>query len=185
MLEGGNKAVFLDRDGTINVEKHYLYKIEDFEYLEGALDALKTLSEMGFKLIIVTNQSGIARGYYSENDFKQLDDWMRKDLLDKGIIIADSYYCPHLPGGSVKKYAKVCECRKPKTGLYWKAAKDYNIDMDNSYAIGDKTRDLSICKESGVKGILLSTKLLKNQGYDICSTWEEVVNKIKIYEGQK
>ena len=171
------KAVFLDRDGTINVEKHYLYKASEFEYIDGAVEGMKTLSEMGYLLVVVTNQSGIARGYYTEKDYKILDDWMKADLLKKGVSIAGSYYCPHLPDGTVKKYAIECECRKPKTGLYWQAARDLNIDMDNSYAIGDKTRDLSICNESGVKGILLSDAA-NDEDYIVCRNWKEIISVI-------
>lgn len=177
----GNRAVFLDRDGTINIEKHYLYKSSEFEYVEGAVEGLKTLSEMGYLLVIVTNQSGIARGFYTEEDFRKLDAWMKDDLLTKGIRVAGSYYCPHLPDGAVKKYACECECRKPRTGLYWRAAKELNIDMDRSYAIGDKLRDLSICKESGVKGILFSNTVWEEDWCVVCSGWKDAVQTIKTY----
>ncbi len=175
----GNKAVFLDRDGTINIEKHYLYRISDFEYIEGAVEGLKELSDMGFLLVVVTNQSGIARGFYTEEDYRKLDEWMKADLLEKGIMIAGSYYCPHLPDGAVKEYARECECRKPKTGLYWQAAKELNINMDKSFAIGDKVRDLSICRESGVKGILISDTVQEKTGCSVCSSWKDAVQMIK------
>ncbi len=181
MSTGGNKAVFLDRDGTINVEKHYLYKIEDFEYLDGVVEGLKALSDRGYLLVVITNQSGIARGYYSEEDYEKLDAWMKSDLLDKGVKIAGTYYCPHLSDASVKKYALECECRKPKTGLFWQAAKDLNIDMDHSFAIGDKERDLSICAESGVKGILIAEDgdgIRTDKVYTVCSNWKEIVDTI-------
>lgn len=174
----GNKAVFLDRDGTINVDKYYLYKKEDFEYIDGAVEGLRYLCEMGYLLIIITNQSGIARGYYSEEDYHVLDSWLKNDLKNKGVMIAKSYYCPHLPEGKVKDYATECICRKPKTALFWQAQKELNINMNLSYAIGDKVRDLCICSESGVKGILLGNKNGADSRYHVCSNWKEITEYI-------
>ena len=150
-----NKAIFLDRDGTINVEKHYLYKIEDFEFLPGVIDALKQLQQAGFLLIVITNQSGIARGYYTEEDFQKLNDWMVSTLRKQGVTIADVYYCPHLPDAQVSAYRKDCNCRKPKLGMYKQAILDYNIQIGHSYAIGDKIRDCAICESTLCKGFLI------------------------------
>ena len=151
----GKKAVFLDRDGTINVEKNYLYKIEDFEFIDGVLEALKKLSDAGFLLIIITNQSGIARGYYTEKDYEILNSWLLETLAKNGINIAASYFCPHLPDATVEKYRTICTCRKPNTGLFEQAVKDFNIDLSKSFAIGDKIRDLAICGKSECKGFLI------------------------------
>lgn len=181
----GNKAIFLDRDGTINKEKHYLYKIEDFEYIEGAIDSMKILYDKGYILVVVTNQSGIARGYYTEDDYITLDKWMRNDLLTRGVKISGSYYCPHLQNGSIKKYAVDCNCRKPRTALYWEAAKELDIDMNQSFAIGDSIRDLSICKESGVIGFLLSDSNKKYETYESCCGWENIVKKINEIENER
>lgn len=150
-----NKAIFLDRDGTINVEKHYLYKIEDFEFLPGVVEALKALQEAGYLLIIITNQSGIARGYYTEEDFQKLNDWMISTLKQHGVMITDVYFCPHLPDAEVEFYRKDCSCRKPKLGLYRQAVLDYNILLSKSYAIGDKIRDCAICVDTVCKGFLI------------------------------
>ncbi len=182
MSMGGNKAIFLDRDGTINIEKNYLYKVSDFEYKDGALEALKVLADIGYLLVIVTNQSGIARGYYTEEDYLKLNRWIEEDLAQRNIKIAGSYYCPHLPNGVVPQYAKECDCRKPKTALFWKAARDLNIDMDKSFAIGDKERDLSICNESGVRGILLSENDYESEVYMVCADWNQVIETIKTSE---
>lgn len=149
------KAVFLDRDGTINVEKEYVYRIEDFEYTEGAIEALLLLRSFDYQLVIITNQSGIARGYYTEEDFRILNNWMLSDLKKRGIEISGVYYCPHHPEGKIRDYAVRCACRKPETELFKQAQEELQIEMKDSYAIGDKIRDLSICKESDVKGILL------------------------------
>ena len=150
-----NKAVFLDRDGTINVDKNYLYRIEDFEFLPGAVEGLRLLQSSGFLLIIITNQSGIARGYFTEDDYLRLTDWMLDRLKDDGVKISGVYYCPHLPDAEISGYMKVCNCRKPETGLFEQAVRDFDIDLTMSYAIGDKPRDCAICDKTDCKGFLI------------------------------
>lgn len=150
------KAIFLDRDGTINVEKNYLYKIEDFEFLPGAIDALKMFQDNGFLLIIITNQSGIARGYYKETDFNILNSWMLRTLSEKGILIDKVYYCPHHPNAIIPQYKIECNCRKPKLGLFETAIDEFHLDLKKCFAIGDKIRDCSICKSTFCRGFLIS-----------------------------
>ena len=150
------KAVFLDRDGTINVEKHYLHKIDEFEFLPGVIEGLRLLQDAGYLLVIVTNQSGIGRGFYAEEDFIQLNDWMLQKLLNKGINIDKVYYCPHLPDAEVDKYRIDCECRKPKLGMYMQAVKEFDIELNDSFAIGDKLRDCAICEDTGCSGYLIA-----------------------------
>ena len=145
------KAVFLDRDGTINVDKNYLYKIEDFEFFPRAVEALQLLQSSEYLLIIITNQSGIARGYFTENDFIRLNDFMLNELEKLGVHISKSYYCPHGPNSK-------CNCRKPKTGLFEQAVKEYNIDLSKSFAIGDKLRDCSICLTTKCRGFIINGK---------------------------
>ncbi len=147
------KVVFLDRDGTINKDKNYIYKKEEFEFIDGSIDALKLLIQHDFNLIIITNQSGIARGFYTEDDYNKLNDWMLSELKSNNINILDTYYCPHFPNGLIKKYALTCNCRKPKTELFKKAIKKYSVDEKHSWAIGDKSRDISICYETNIHGI--------------------------------
>lgn len=151
-----NRAIFLDRDGTINVEKHYLHKIEDFEFLPGVIEGLKLLQDAGFLLIIVTNQSGIGRGYYSEEDFNVLTKWMMQTLEQSGVKITQVYFCPHLPDAMIEKYRKDCDCRKPRLGMYLKAVEDYDIDLSQSYVIGDKIRDCAICNDTECRGFLVA-----------------------------
>ena len=160
-------AVFLDRDGTINVDKGYLYRIEDFEYLDGALQGLELFQKKGYLLVIITNQSGIARGLYSEADFVNLNEWMLKDLNRKRIYISGVYYCPHHPLARVEKYRLQCNCRKPHTSLFWRAQKELGIDMKRSIAIGDKERDLCICTETMVRGYLLTERSLLDIAKDV------------------
>lgn len=168
-----NKAIFLDRDGTINVDKAYLSRIEDFEYLPGVIEGLKMLQQAGFLLVVVTNQSGIARGYFKEKDFLRLNEWMLSDLRNKGIEISKVYYCPHHPDGKIKKYRRDCACRKPKLGMYEQAIRTFDIDISHSYTIGDKLRDLALCEMTSCKGYLVSNlekksiiNLIKNGSYE-------------------
>ncbi len=149
------KAVFLDRDGTINIEKNYLYKINDFEFLPGAIDAMRLLQENDYLLIIITNQSGIAKGYYSEEDFQKLNEWMQQILERVGVHIRAVLFCPHHPNAEVEKYRVACKCRKPKLGLFEKAIERFDIDLDSSFAIGDKIRDCAICETTGCHGFLI------------------------------
>lgn len=164
------KIAFLDRDGTINVDKGYLYKIDDFEFTTGAVDALKLLTDSGYLIVICTNQSGIARGYYTEEDYHKLNHWMLEQLSIEGIKIAGTYYCPHLPDAPLAEYRMDCECRKPKIGLFKQAVENldqrYQLDLFGSVAIGDKLRDISICTEVGCSGYLIgyneSTNIISN-----------------------
>lgn len=149
-----NKAVFLDRDGTINIDTGYVYKYEDFKFIDGVEAALKLLKDYGYLLVIVTNQSGIARGFYSEEEFLELHRKINLELSKKGIYIDGLYYCPHLTG---------CVCRKPQTTLFMRAAEELNIDLKNSFAIGDRMRDLQICTEQPVKGYLITNEMQKTE----------------------
>lgn len=151
-----NKAVFLDRDGTINIDKDYLYKPEEFEFIDGVIESLRILQEAGYLLIIITNQSGIARGFYTENDLAVLNDWMIDKLHEHDVNIDAIYYCPHLVGAPVKKYDYDCDCRKPRKGLFTKAIHEWDLNISQCIAIGDKIRDCQPCVELGGMGILIS-----------------------------
>lgn len=153
--ENQQKAVFLDRDGTINIDREYLYRIEDFTFTDGAIEGMRLLREAGYLLVIITNQSGIARGYYTEQDYIRLNDWMCMELKKQGVEVAGSYYCPHHPQGLIGKYRKVCRCRKPKTGLYEQAIEELSINVEKSFAIGDRLRDCAICEHTACKGFLI------------------------------
>lgn len=162
-----NRAIFLDRDGTLNVERHYLHKIEDFEFLPGVIDTLRKLQQAGFLLIILTNQSGIGRGYYTEENFIKLNEWMLNTLRKVGVNISRVYYCPHLPDAKIEKYRLDCECRKPKLGMFKQAIKDFDIDLSNSYTIGDKIRDCALCENTPCRGILIDKNELSKVIEDV------------------
>lgn len=145
------KALFLDRDGVINVEKDYLYKIEDFEFIDGIFELCRHYISLDFMIFVVTNQSGIARGYYSEDDFLQLTQWMIERFLEEKITISKVYHCPHHPAISGD-----CSCRKPHAGMLLQAAKEFQLDLSHSIIIGDKERDI----EAGLRAGLRESYLL-------------------------
>jgi D,D-heptose 1,7-bisphosphate phosphatase len=146
-----NKAVFLDRDGTINKDIGYLYKIEDLELLPGVIQAIKILNDSGFLVIVITNQSGVARGYYSEMDIKLLHNYINNILNEYGANIDAFYYCPHHPEKGIGKYKVNCNCRKPKPGLIENAIEEFKIDRSKSYMVGDKKSDVEAGKNANLK----------------------------------
>lgn len=158
-----NKAVFWDRDGTINIEKNYLYKIDDFEFIPGVIDLMRKFKEEGYLQILITNQSGIARGYYSIDDMKKLNEYMQAELNKCGTGFDAIYFCPHHPDGIVKEFSRECSCRKPGTGLFERAIRDYNIDAHHSIAIGDKARDLIPGEKLGMKTYFIEDILKKQE----------------------
>ena len=144
------KAAFLDRDGVINYDYGYVYKFEDFKFCKGIFEGLKTLLEMNYILIIITNQSGIARGIFTEEEYEKTTDFMLDKFKENDIKITKIYHCPHHPLFSNKEFFD-CECRKPKPGLFLKASKEYNIEMQKSIAIGDSERDLIAARSAGIE----------------------------------
>lgn len=156
------KAAFFDRDGVLNVDKSYLYKIEDLEWIDGAKEALAYLAQHGYSVFVVTNQSGIARGYYTVDDMNKLHEFMAQQVAAAGGKIEKFYYCPHLPEGKIAEYAVECDCRKPKPGLILRAFEEYDIDKDAAFLIGDKPRDVESAEAAGIKGYLFSGGNLLN-----------------------
>lgn len=154
-----SKAAFIDRDGVINEDYGYVSKWKNFVFINGALDALQTFKRCGYKIIIITNQSGIARGFFSEEEYYLLTKNIKKSIKKYGITIDDIYHCPHLPEGVVEDYAVDCDCRKPKIGMIVRASKDHNIDLDKSILIGDKRSDIQCGINAGIKSnFLISDK---------------------------
>ncbi len=140
------KALFLDRDGVINIEKNYLYKQEDFEFVDGIFDLCRYFQSEGYAIVIVTNQSGICRGYYSEADFKKLTEWMEAEFAKEGIKIAKTYHCPHHPD-----FTGSCSCRKPEPGMFLQAQKELVLDLEQSVMVGDKPSDIEAAQRAGVQ----------------------------------
>lgn len=150
------RAVFLDRDGTINIEKDYLYRIADLEFVPGAAEAVRMLNDSGYFVVVVTNQSGVARGYYTEEDVEILHRHIGRELEKSGARIDAWLYCPHHPDGR-GSYALPCKCRKPLPGMLKEAARRFNIDLDASIMIGDKLADISAGQAAGCRTILVRT----------------------------
>ena len=168
-----NKALFLDRDGVINVEKNYLYEIEEFEFMDGIFDLCRSYEQKGYLIVVVTNQSGIARGYYSEDDFARLSEWMIDEFKEQSIDIAGIYYCPHHPDIS-----GTCSCRKPEPGMLFDAAENLDIDLKNSVMIGDKERDIEAAINAGVQTSYLYTHgntVAKTKATAVIDTLREAV----------
>lgn len=140
-----NRALFLDRDGVINQEINYLFRIEDFVFIDGIFEICDFYQKRGFVLIVVTNQAGIAKGYYSESDYTKLTEWMTAEFSGKGITIGKVYHCPHHPDISGE-----CLCRKPNPGMIFEAQKEFDIDLQNSILIGDKQSDCETATHAGI-----------------------------------
>lgn len=163
------KAIFLDRDGTILEDKEYAYKPEDVVFIPGALEALEKLKQAGYLLIVVTCQSGIARGYFTEEDYRTFNEHFLKQA---GKLIDAVYYCPHHPQGK-PPYNRDCKCRKPKTGMIESSQKKYNVDLSCSWVIGDKTSDIKLGEYAGCKTVLVQTgKGGKDKEYNIQPTYQ-------------
>ena len=152
MVEGKvlRRAVFLDRDGTLNKDVGYVHRKEDWQWLPGVAEALKRLRAVGYVLVVVSNQSGIARGMYDREALRLLEEWVNAELSAKNAAIDAWYYCPHLP-----EITGPCECRKPEPGLLLQAARDLDLDLANSWMIGDRVRDVQAGLAAGCQSILL------------------------------
>jgi D-glycero-D-manno-heptose 1,7-bisphosphate phosphatase len=155
--EGGKRAIFLDRDGTLLVEMGYLNHFSQVKPYRFTLEALRKAKEHGFTLICVTNQSGIARGYLTERDLKEIHRRMQRMLCDDGAELDGIYYCPHHPEGTVTVYTKRCACRKPSPVLGQRAARRFGIDLTRSFMVGDKETDLLFGSSLGVTPCLVRT----------------------------
>ncbi len=152
------RAVFLDRDGVITQEPpHYAHKIDQLKFIAGTADAIRLLNNNGFMVIIASNQSGIARGYYREEDAALFNQAMRESLGQKGARIDAIYYCPHHPESKMETYRVVCDCRKPAPGMLKRAEKDWDIDLQRSFMVGDKLGDIESGKRAGCYTIMVKT----------------------------
>jgi len=149
-------VVFLDRDGVINADIGYLWRREDCVWIPGAPAAIRLFNERGWPVVVITNQSGVARGYYREEDVLALHGWMNTELHQLGARIAAFYFCPHHPKGAIAAYTRECDCRKPRPGLILQAMADWRADPGTSFLIGDKDSDLTAAEAAGIRGYLFN-----------------------------
>jgi D-glycero-D-manno-heptose 1,7-bisphosphate phosphatase len=152
------RAAFLDRDGVINIDRGYVFRRENFQFVAGALEGARRLHELGFLLVVASNQSGIGRGLYTEDEFHALTTWMRNEFLAAGAPLAGVYFCPHHPTEGLGGYRRTCKCRKPAPGMLLAAARELGIDLGSSAMFGDKMSDLEAARAAGVPiRVLLGT----------------------------
>jgi D-glycero-D-manno-heptose 1,7-bisphosphate phosphatase len=160
-----NKAIFVDRDGTINVDVHYLDDPDKFEMYPGVGVGVKKLQENGFKIIVITNQSGIARGYFTEKQLSDIHERMKQEFQKFDVTLDGIYYCPHHPDDK-------CNCRKPNTGLFEKAIQDHKINVKKSYMLGDKILDINAGKKIGARAILIPEPHVRQEFLSQKNEWE-------------
>lgn len=165
------KAVFLDRDGVINVDRNYVHNECGTEWVNGIFDLCGSAQQAGYLLVVVTNQSGIARGYYDDETFRQYTRWMHEQFESRGCPLTATYYCPHMPNASLNDFRNTCECRKPKPGMILAASNDLGIDLSNSILIGDKPTDILAARAARVGSSLLieSNKISKEHIFSFLS----------------
>ena len=148
------RALFLDRDGVINVDRHYVYRVEDFEFVPGIFDLCATAIDLGYLLVVVTNQAGIGRGLYTQADFERLTDWMIETFRSRGLEIARVYHCPYHPTAGVGAYRRESFDRKPNPGMLLRARDDLDLDLASSIFIGDNNSDMLAGAAAGVERLL-------------------------------
>lgn len=163
ILNLNRKIIFLDRDGVINQDYGYVYEIEKFNFIDGVFEACQYFQKLGYEIIVITNQSGIGRKYFTENDFLKLTNWMIDKFNENNIKILKVYHCPHSPDEN-------CDCRKPLPGMINQATIDFNIDLNKSWLIGDKISDIQAAIHAKIKNkILINSSYVKNDSDNIVS----------------
>lgn len=156
MMTEKKPAVFFDRDGVLNVDHGYTYRQQDFEWMPGAIETIQFFRAHHYQIFVITNQSGIARGYYTEEDVKSLHQFINEELAKHGAAIDAFYYCPHHTDGKVAEYQKSCTCRKPLPGMIHSAFEEWSVDHEHSFMIGDKPSDVEAAEAAGIKGYLFT-----------------------------
>jgi D-glycero-D-manno-heptose 1,7-bisphosphate phosphatase len=170
-----HKAAFLDRDGVINIDHGYTSVPEQFDFIDGIFDACRHLQQQGYLLIVVTNQSGIARGYYSEHQFALLTCWMKQQFAAHGVKIDGVYYCPHHLEKGQSPYDIDCDCRKPRPGMMQQAMREFHIDPAQSLMVGDKAADMQAAAAAGI-----TRKILVRSGQPL--TEEDLASADEVWD---
>ena len=173
-----NKAVFLDKDGTIIEDVGYIQSPSQIKFIDGSIEAIKKLNQAGYKVVIISNQSGIARGMVTENAIHHVDKTLHKHILNGGAHLDGIYFCPHHPEHGLHPYKKSCECRKPHPGLIKKAEHDLKIDLSMSFMIGDKATDIEAGQKAGVKTVLVLTGRGPEEKSKIKEKPDHIANKL-------
>ncbi|MCF6435875.1 D-glycero-beta-D-manno-heptose 1,7-bisphosphate 7-phosphatase [Pseudoalteromonas sp. MMG022] len=180
MSKQQNKAIFLDRDGVINVDHAYVHKVEDFEFIDGVFEACQQFIAQGYIIVVVTNQSGIGRGYYDQQQFATLSEWMCGEFAKHQVTISKVYYCPHHPEKALPEFQKECDCRKPSPGMLNEAIAEFDIDVSESVMVGDKLSDIEAARAAGVNLAILVesgqsfSDEAKRQADHVCTSLSQV-----------
>lgn len=151
-------AAFLDRDGVLNEDTGYAWRREDIRWRSGAIESLRLLNRAGYLVFVITNQSGVAQGFYREEDVRELHRWMTEQLAAEGAHIDAFYYCPHHPEGSVREYRRTCDCRKPAAGMIELAMREWPVEREGSFLVGDRERDVQAGRAAGLRTYLLGVE---------------------------
>ena len=175
------RVVFLDRDGVINIDCGYLCDIKKLSFIEGSVEAIIELQENGFAVAIITNQSGIARGYFTVVEFENFMDQYFSKMEELGVGKTYLYYCPHHSEGLVKKYSISCDCRKPGSGMVLKALSDLNISPENAYFVGDKITDMEAAMGAGIENLyLVCDQNIKTANYNKIKRCENLAQAVSL-----
>ncbi|MEV9644133.1 D-glycero-beta-D-manno-heptose 1,7-bisphosphate 7-phosphatase [Aliarcobacter butzleri] len=166
------KIIYLDRDGVINKDFGYVYEIDKFEFINGVFEACKYFINLGYEIIVVTNQSGIGRNYYTKEDFIKLTNWMKNEFKKNGINILNVYFCPHAPEEN-------CNCRKPQIGMITQSLNDFDIDLQKSWLIGDKMSDIQTAISANIPNKILISKEKDDKVLHVVETLFDTINIIK------
>ena len=181
-----NRGLFLDRDGVVNVDYGYVYRIVDFEFISGIFELTSYCQKIGFKLFVITNQSGIGRGYYAESDFDILSKWMLGKFSEKGVVLDEVYFCPNHPVHGQGKYRKEDSRRKPNPGMLLEAIEDYNINPGESFLIGDKMSDLEAGLNAGIGcNLFLTDKVCENSLPENCFAMADLHKALYFIQGRE
>jgi len=176
------RAIFLDRDGVMNVDNGYVSVVDDFEFIDGVIESLQVLKEKGYLIVMITNQSGIARGYFTEEQFHTLTEWMDWSLADRGVDLDGIYYCPHHAEHGIGKYKIDCDCRKPKAGMINEAVQELGIDISQAILVGDKVSDLQAGIAAGISNnyLVRTGKEITEQGEALAtSIYDDLASLVK------